>query len=111
LKEGLGLFSTETLEELQRQLNEKLGALGLRYFVKIDNFDVRAQNFEFTMISRYSFDHNEDLEQDAREVALKFLANWTLRPIFLKNTGSINFLESNADGLTDADDNLEKIDA
>jgi hypothetical protein len=89
-REGVGLFSTETFEELQRRVNEKLQAFGLKYFVKIDNFDFRTQNFEFTMLSRYSFDHNEFNEQEARELVSKFLANWTLRPIFLNNTTSIN---------------------
>jgi len=71
------LLPIETLEELQRKLNDKLKGLGLEYNVRIDYFDESARKFEFYLWQRHSYESSESMEQRSREVVSHFLTNWT----------------------------------
>jgi len=77
-EKGEGLFRSESLESLQRRINDEFVCLGLPYYVRIDDCDVLTGNFEFGIELRCRFVSGEETIELAHEIAEKHLKNTIL---------------------------------
>ena len=65
----------QTLETLQRTINDEFNKLGLPHYIRIDNYSIMTGIFEYSILLRYGFVNGEDTEGRAHEIAEKLLKN------------------------------------
>jgi len=69
------LSHQQTLETLQRTINDEFNKLNLPHYIRIDDYSIKNEIFEYTILLKYGFVNGENTKGQAHEIAKKLLKN------------------------------------
>jgi hypothetical protein len=78
IEEGEDLFRWQSLEILQRRINDEFVGLALPYYIRIDDINILTGTIEYVIELRCRFAGEEDAIERAHEIAEKILKNMSL---------------------------------